>query len=125
RRSLSASDARHRFVLSYYWEPTLRKFDGAKGHLLNGWAFSGITTFQTGFPIRISSQADNELMYSFDFELPGEPAQLAPFKKLKPQDSANYYFDPNSFTENASTPPSATNEITDCSAGAVFGCFAR
>src|SRR5438045_2175214 len=57
-RSLSNFDARHRFVLSYYWQPSVRKFDGAKGHLLNGWAFSGITTFQTGFPIRISSLAD-------------------------------------------------------------------
>ena len=118
-RSLSAFDARHRFVLSYYWEPQVRKFDGAKGHLLNGWAFSGITTFQSGFPIRISSLADNELMYSFDFELPGEPAQLAPFKKLKPQDNNLYAFDPNSFTENGTDdtqPP--------CSDGAVFGCYA-
>jgi hypothetical protein len=117
-RSLSAFDARHRFVLSYYWEPTVRKFDGAKGHLLNGWAFSGITTFQTGFPIRISSLADNELMYSFDFELPGEPAQLAPFHTMRPQKNANYYFDPNSFTENATD-----NSVPPCSAGAVFGCY--
>lgn len=117
-RSLSAFDARHRFVLSYYWEPPLRKYDGAKGKLLNGWAFSGITTFQTGFPIRISTQADNELMYSFDFELPGEPAQLAPFRTLKPQSNNNYFFDPNSFTDNAtdsSAPP--------CSAGAQFECY--
>jgi Carboxypeptidase regulatory-like domain len=119
-RSLSAFDARHRVVLSYYWEPQVRKFDGAKGHLLNGWAFSGITTFQTGFPIRISSIADNELMYSFDFELPGEPAQLAPLKTFRPQDHGLYFFDPNSFTENGTDdtqPP--------CSQGPVFGCFAR
>jgi hypothetical protein len=118
-RSLSAFDARHRIVFSYYWQPPVRKFDGSKGQLLNGWGFSGITTFQTGFPIRITSQADNELMYSFDFELPGEPAQLAPLHKLKPQSSGNYFFDPNSFTENgsdSSQPP--------CSAGAVYGCYA-
>jgi hypothetical protein len=57
-------------------------------------------------------------MYSFDFELPGEPAQLAPFRKIKPQSNGNYFFDPNSFTENAtddSAPP--------CSAGAAFGCY--
>jgi hypothetical protein len=118
-RSLSAFDARHRIVFSYYWQPPVRKFDGSKGQLLNGWGFSGITTFQTGFPIRITSQADNEQMYSFDFELPGEPAQLAPLHKLKPQSSGNYFFDPNSFTENgtdSSQPP--------CSAGAVYGCYA-
>lgn len=117
-RSLSAFDARHRFVFSYYWEPPLRKFDGLKGKVLNGWGFSGITTFQTGFPIRISTQADNELMYSFDFELPGEPAQLAPFRTMKPQSNNNYFFDPNSFTDNATD-----NSAPPCSAGAQFECY--
>ena len=110
-RSFSVFDARHRFVLSYYWELPGRKFDGATGKLLNGWALSGITTFQTGFPIRLVSQADNELMYSFDFELPGEPDQLAPFKKLKPQSNGNYFFDPNSFTEDTTIDPSLFGRI--------------
>ncbi|HEX6804390.1 MAG TPA: hypothetical protein VF133_11980, partial [Terriglobales bacterium] len=117
-RSLSMFDARHRLVLSYYWELPIHKYSGATGKVLDGWAVSGITTFQSGFPVNITSLADNELMYSFDFQLPGEPAQLAPFHKLKPQDNANYAFDPNSFTENAtdsSQPP--------CSAGAAFGCY--
>jgi len=78
-RSLSAFDARHRIVFSYYWELPFHKFNGGAGKVINGWALSGITTFQTGFPIRIISSADNELMYSFDFELPGEPLQLASF----------------------------------------------
>jgi hypothetical protein len=97
-RSLSAFDARHRIVLSYYWQPPIRQYDGAKGHLLNGWGFSGITTFQTGFPIRISTVDDQELMYSFDFELPGEPDLVAPFKTMKPQDNGLYYFDPSVFS---------------------------
>jgi len=117
-RSLSAFDARHRIVVSYYWELPFHKYSGAAGKVLNGWALSGITTFQTGFPIRITSLADNELMYSFDFELPGEPAQLAPFHTLKPQSNGNYYFDPNSFTENATDDSAAP-----CSAGASFGCY--
>jgi hypothetical protein len=117
-RSLSGFDARHRIVFSYYWELPGRKYSGATGKLLNGWALSGITTFQTGFPIRITSLADNELMYSFDFELPGEPNQIAPFRKLKPQSNGNYFFDPNSFTENASD-----NSVAPCSAGAAFGCY--
>jgi len=117
-RSLSSFDARHRIVFSYYWEVPFRKFSGATGKLLNGWALSGITTLQTGFPIRISSLADNELMYSFDFELPGQPNQIAPFRKLKPQSNGNYFFDPNSFTENASD-----NSVAPCSAGAAFGCY--
>ena len=117
-RSLSNFDARHRIVFSYYWELPFQHYSGALGKLLNGWALSGITTFQTGFPIRIQSLADNELMYSFDFELPGEPAQIAPFRTMKPQSNGNYFFDPNSFTENASDssqPP--------CSQGAAFGCY--
>jgi hypothetical protein len=99
-RSLSAFDARHRLVLSYYWQLPTRKFTGATGKALNGWAVSGITTFQTGFPIRISTLDDQELMYSFDFELPGEPDLVAPFHTMKPQNNALYYFDPSAFSED-------------------------
>jgi hypothetical protein len=117
-RSLSAFDARHRLVFSYYWEIPKHNFDGFSGKLLNGWALSGITTFQTGFPIRISTLADNELMYSFDFELPGEPNQVAPFHTQKPQTHGLYYFDQNSFTDNA------TDDSADpCTAGAAFECY--
>ena len=78
----SLFDARHRFVVSYYWELPIRKYSGFAGKALDGWAVSGITTYQTGFPIRITSNSDNELMNSFDFELPGEPDQIGslPFK---------------------------------------------
>ena len=99
-RSLSSFDARNRLVLSYYWELPTPKYGGAKGLILNGWALSGITTFQTGFPIRISTLDDQELMYSFDFELPGEPDLVAPFHTTKPQSNGNYFFDPSSFSED-------------------------
>src|SRR5260370_27515741 len=80
---------------------------------------SSVTGVQTcALPICIQSLADNELMYSFDFELPGEPAQIAPFHTMRPQSNGNYFFDPNSFTENASD-----NSQPPCSAGAVFGCY--
>jgi len=99
-RSLSAFDARHRIVLSYYWELPVHKYSGAKGQVLNGWALSGITTFQTGLPIRITTLDDQELMYSFDFELPGEPDLVTPFRTMKPQSNGNYFFDPSSFSED-------------------------
>ena len=99
-RSLSVFDARHRVVFSYYWELPSHKYTGAAGKILNGWALSGITTFQTGFPVRITTLDDQELMYSFDFELPGEPDLVAPFHTLKPQKSGNYFFDPSSFSED-------------------------
>jgi TonB dependent receptor len=117
-RSLSNFDARHRIVFSYYWELPFRNHSGVTGKVLDGWSLSGITTFQTGFPIRIQSLADNELMYSFDFELPGQPNQIAPFRTMRPQSHGNYFFDPNSFTENASD-----NSQPPCTAGASFGCF--
>jgi hypothetical protein len=110
-RALSLFDARHRFVLSYYWEVPARKYSGFAGKLMDGWAISGITTYQTGFPIRITSEADNELMNSSDFELPGEPDQIAPFRKLHPQTSGNYYFNPNSFTEDTSVDPSLLGRV--------------
>lgn len=115
-RSLSTFDARHRIVLSYYWELPKSHFSGVAGQVLNGWALSGITTFQTGFPIRITSSADNELMYSFDFELPGEPDQLKAFKTQKPQSTCysglcNYYFDPSTFTEDTTIDPSLFGRI--------------
>jgi len=110
-RALSLFDARHRLVLSYYWEVPAPKYDGAKGKLLDGWALSGITTFQTGFPIRITSSADNELMDSFDFELPGEPDQLLPFATQHPQNHGNYFFNPNIFTEDTTVDPSLFGRI--------------
>jgi len=110
-RALSLFDATHRIVASYYWELPVPKYDGFKGKLLDSWAISGITTFQTGFPIRITSEADNELMDSFDFELPGEPDQLLPFKTQSPQSHGNYFFNPNIFTEDTTMDPSLLGRI--------------
>ncbi|HUK49386.1 MAG TPA: TonB-dependent receptor, partial [Terriglobales bacterium] len=116
-RALSLFDARHRFVVSYDWALPVRRYSGMMGKLLDDWSLSGITTFQTGFPIQLSSSSDNELMYSAFFQYPGLPDQLAPLHRLKPQDSGNYFFDPNSFTENATTP------TTPCTAQVFFGCY--
>jgi len=84
-RSLSLFDARNRFVFSYYWEFPVPKYEGFKGKALNGWAMSGITTFQSGFPIRITEQDDIELQSSFDFETPGQPNVGAPFHTINPR----------------------------------------
>jgi len=46
-RSLSLFDARHRFVFSYFYELPVPKMSGFAGKALNGWAFSGIATFQS------------------------------------------------------------------------------
>ena len=119
--ALSLFDARHRFVISYYWDLPIRKFSGFAGKVLNEWAVSGITTYQTGFPIHLTSDADNELMNSDDFEYPGESDQIAPFQRLHPQSNQNYYFNQNSFTENATVGPA--QGVAPCSAGIVYGCY--
>lgn len=98
-RSLSLFDARHRLVVSEYWRIPERRTSNWARHLANGWALSGILTLQSGFPIRLTSSSDKELMNSFDLETPGEPTQVAPFRHLDPQKSGGYYFDPSSFVE--------------------------
>jgi hypothetical protein len=99
-RSLSLFDSRQRFVLSYFWEFPIPQYSGAKGKILDGWAMSGITTYQSGFPIRITSFSDSELFGdTFSFEFPSEPNQALPFRHVDPRKNAGFYFDPNTFTD--------------------------
>jgi len=115
-RALSLFDARQRFVLSYYWELPLPKYEGFKGKALDGWAVSGITTFQSGFPIRITEQDDIELQSSFDFETPGQPNVGAPFHRIDPRKltcAAGTGTDPSTCTLiNAGFNPDAFTEDT-------------
>ena len=66
-RALSLFNSAQRFVLNYYWEFPVERYNGFKGKLLDDWAMSGIIQFQTGFPIRIQTQDDNELISSLFF----------------------------------------------------------
>ncbi|HXY10467.1 MAG TPA: carboxypeptidase-like regulatory domain-containing protein [Terriglobales bacterium] len=97
-RSLSLFHAEQRFVVSEYWRIPTMPLSNWTRYLVNGWALAGIWTLQSGFPIRITSSNDSELMGSFDFETPGEPSMIAPFQRLNPQKSGGYYFNPASFT---------------------------
>jgi hypothetical protein len=103
RRSwaLSLFDARQRLVYSYVWQLPIPERGGWAGKLLNDWAISGIATFQTGFPIRITSSDDLELMNSYDFELPGEPDVVKSFRTLNPRGPGNLFFDPSIFQPQA------------------------
>jgi outer membrane receptor protein involved in Fe transport len=100
-RSLSMFDARQRFVFSYYYQLPTFSLRGAAAKFLNGWSSSGIITFQDGFPIRITSLDDLELMYSYDFELPGEPDMVGKFKRLNPRGPGNYAFNQDAFAPQA------------------------
>jgi len=72
--------------------------------MLNGWQVSGIVTYQTGFPVRITSSNDNEEFYSTFFEAPGQPnwntgAGYIPGRLLRwnPKTHGGLTFDPNQF----------------------------
>ena len=125
-RSPSLFDARHRFVFSYYWDLPIPKYEGFAGKALNGWSMSGTTIAQTGFPIRITQQDDNELYTSFDFETSGQPNLIAPFKKLNPRNPGNQGFDPSSFSTGCIDPADPNNLVDNplCSneaGGVVLG----
>jgi len=101
-RSLSLFDARQRLVISYVYQLPVPKYAGVKGQILDGWEVSGITQFQSGFPVHIQDGNDNELTSSIDFSAAGTPDLIAPFHKLDPRNTPNHLvFDPNSFADPA------------------------
>jgi hypothetical protein len=110
----SLFDARHRFVFSYVWELPVPKYDGFKGQLLDGWQLSGIVTFQTGFPVRITSSDDIEEFTSTFFEAPGEPnwaPGYTPGKLVQwdPRTHGGFTFDPAEFTNSTVAPGTIGN----------------
>jgi Carboxypeptidase regulatory-like domain/TonB dependent receptor len=135
---LSKYDARHRFVFNFVWDVPVPKYSGFKGKLLDGWEVSGIESLQSGFPVRITSQADNELLDStFNFEAPGEPNLVAPFKTVNPRSTvcqfgtgplapgaptcvpvSGYVFDPNLF-DNSLFDPVLNNTLTAVRPGTI------
>ena len=110
---LSKYDARHRFVFNFVWDLPVPKYSGFKGKLLDGWEVSGIESLQSGFPIRIQSQADNELLDSqFNFEAPGEPNLTGPFKTHNPR-TDGFVFDPSLFDNcDSVTCPTDSHAVT-------------
>jgi len=98
-RSYSLFDARHRFVASYYWELPVPKYSGFAGKALDGWALSGITQFQSGFPIHIFSFGDENLTgNSSGFSSPTFPDLNGKFHTQDPRKNNGYGFDPAQFT---------------------------
>ena len=67
-RSLSSQDVSQRLVLSYVLDLPFghgRKFlsgvSGATGKVVSGWGLDGVTTFQRGFPVKLSYGAGTSL----------------------------------------------------------------
>src|ERR1700678_3309612 len=106
-RALSLFNSAQRFVISYDWELPIRQYQGFKGKVLNDWEISGITQFQSGFPIRLNTEDDTELINSLFFLGTEAPSLVAPFQKLNPRKTytslglitPGYWFNPNDFQD--------------------------
>jgi len=106
-RALSIFNSKQRFVISYDWELPIRKFSGFKGRVLDDWEISGITQFQSGFPIRLDTEDDLELINSLFFLGTEAPSLVAPFTTLNPRNiytsqgltKNGYWFNPNDFSD--------------------------
>jgi len=84
-RALSLFNSAHRFVINYVWDLPVPKYSGFAGKVLDDWQISGITQFQSGFPIRLQTQDDNELVNSLFFIGTGAPQLYGPLEKLNPK----------------------------------------
>lgn len=101
-RALSLFNAPQRFVINYYWELPIGKHEGWVGKLVDNWSISGITQFQSGFPIRLQTQNDNELINSLFFIGTGAPQLTGNLHVLNPKSSASHlYLDPSQFSDPA------------------------
>lgn len=98
-RALSIFNSKQRFVISYDWELPIRKYSGVAGKVLDDWEISGITQFQSGFPIRLDTEDDNELIDSIFFLGTEAPSLVAPFQKLNPKKNNGFWFNPNDFAD--------------------------
>jgi len=93
-------DATHRFVFSYYWS-CQSEYEGFKVKRSTAGRLSGITSFQERVSIRITEQMTSSCSRVSDFETPGQPKMVAPFKKTGSGGPGNLGFDPNSFNGNS------------------------
>ena len=86
-------------MFSPYWQLPIPEYSGLTGKIADGWGVSAIISYQSGFPIRVQTQDDQELMSSFNFEDPNTPFITGPVQFQSPKTSAN---NPNNlyFTSN-------------------------
>ncbi len=102
----SIYDATNRFVINYVYQlPSVRRFDSFKwmpSRVTDGWQISGITTFQSGFPLDVVDSSFPSLTSSFYtyYTYGGGagwdvPNVTGPPKYLNPRtNSTNLWFDP-------------------------------
>lgn len=105
----SIFDARNRFVISYVYQiPSARRFHALQflpAKVTDGWQMSGITTFQSGFPLDVvdsslPSLTDSSYQFYCTFGVAcwDVPNVTGPVQYENPRTSANnMWFNPNAF----------------------------
>jgi hypothetical protein len=109
-RALSAFDLTQNFVVSYSYQLPLERLLHARNRWTEGWGFSGITRFSTGFPVTLINYGDNSLLgaepnginnYGVD-----EPSVAAGSLNLNRNPrNGQPYFNTGLFSENALGTP--------------------
>jgi len=98
-RGLSLFNSKQRFVVSYDWELPIAKRQGFAGKVLNDWEVSGITQLQSGFPIRLDTADDTELINSFFFLGTEAPNLNGPLQIENPKKTGGFYLNYNQFSD--------------------------
>jgi hypothetical protein len=99
-RALSLFNSKQRFVINYVWDIPARKYSGFAGKALDDWQLSGIIQFQSGFPIRIQTQDDNELISSLFFLGAGAPQMTGNTPQiLNPKTNGGQYLNSSQFSD--------------------------
>jgi hypothetical protein len=104
-RTLSGFDVQHRFVFSYTYRLPLKP-SGRSGAIwdkvVDGWEIGGITTFQSGIPVRLmDTGSDNSLVGGYNYESADRPDVIGTIRIQDPRQGGvagpNQFFDPSSF----------------------------
>ncbi len=107
-RALSLFNSAQRFVINYVWDIPVPKYQGIAGKIFDDWQVSGITQFQSGFPIRLQTQNDNELVGSLFFFGTAAPQLNGNLQILNPKTvqtingvQGRYYLNAGQFSDPA------------------------
>ena len=131
QRGVSDFDRTHRLVLSYTWNLPKLLHDNAIGKLVNGWAVSGITTFQSGLPFSILDSAAGTLFGTVTLYTTASPAPGATLKNAGRSGSVssrvNEFFNTKAFVPAPFVPDGGfiDGKYPVSGGGTIFGSLGR
>ena len=121
----TASDARNRLVANYTYTLPFYKYGHHWKMLTDGWNLTGIATFQSGFPVQVTTNAYNDLQWSYPdafYEPPGH-AELTgtPIHVFHNPRHTSIGGVPNMWVDPASFATPATGTIGDANRNPFYG----